>query len=764
MMKLSVPLCALLLLLSSCFSTVTRHTGNIGGAYENVVRAGTYTYTYNPITRQYVSEFSYSQGFTSPENLAKALKLKKEYGKDVNIILNYSHTQYEFLFDADSVIVGKPIQVLERNEEMATSLADDVKFYKTEQFNNNVQFKGFYENYAGELDTTFRKSSYLESQVGSHGIFYSDAKKATSNWSLPVPGSSVTVKHDKLYEDAKYFSMVFFHDIYPKQEGIVTFKIPLWLNLEIVERNFDGYTIEKIDSEYVIGRKLIPVSTATRVNNTPKKKPAKNKSKQEVPAAAPKFRYVTYKITNTQALREESLFPGATHNMPHLLVLCKSYDSTAVAKQAIVTAKPTKTPVPVKTTSAKNKKTPDKEKESMVRELPKNIKGTIGSTKDLYHWCYEIASLTDNKLDSVKPVALEIIKGKKTDYEKVAAIFYWVQDNIRYVAFEDGIAAFKPDACQNVLDKKYGDCKGMANLIKCMLVSVGYDARLTWIGTRRLNMNYAIPTVSNSNHMICSVVLDGKRYFLDGTEKYIGMGDYAHRIQGRPVMIEDKENYIIDTVPNLPYTRNQHDHKASFVISPDGKISGNVIETIKGENKTDFLYTYHYASNADKPFVIKKHLKDYDPNFSAQNIVNTDLNDREHDLVLKYDLTIQFNAIKDGNLLLIKPDYIGELSNNENDTNRMSNISYGHRLFYTHEYTYTIPAGYVLKQLPPPLVIHTDEYQFELRYTQAGGKIVYEKKIILKSGDIAKSHIKSWNADIAKLENGYQSYIILSKN
>ena len=65
-------------------------------------------------------------------------------------------------------------------------------------------------------------------------------------------------------------------------------------------------------------------------------------------------------------------------------------------------------------------------------------------------------------------------------------MFYWVQDNIRYIAFENGIMGFKPDAAQNVLNKKYGDCKGKANLLKEMLKLAGYDARLTWIGTSDL--------------------------------------------------------------------------------------------------------------------------------------------------------------------------------------------------------------------------------------------------------------------------------------
>ncbi len=773
MIKLFLPLVVISFLLSGCYSKVVRHTGNTGGTYYGISGPGSYDY--------YTGKTSYYSGYTTPEGLKEALKLKEKYGEDVNIILNYTHTQYEFSFVKDSVVVGKPIQVKETNEEMATSLSDDVRFFKNEQFNNSVSFEGFYENFSGELDTSFVKSSYLESQVGSGGIFYSDAKRAESSWSLPVPGSTVRVRYNKLYEDVKYFNTVFFNEGYPKQESVITFKIPTWLDVEIIERNFEGYEIHRMDSGYTIGRKLIPKKAEkTTTKKTTSSKASKNNKAPKPIASSDKYRYVTYIMNNVQASKDEDLFPGATHNYPHLIVLCKSYDSVAVAKlkkepvskdkkttktttqTKSQTTSTTKTSTQTKSTSAKGKKT--KEEPVVNRELPKNIKGTIANTQDLYHWCYEIASLANNKIDSVKPLAMEIVKGKTTDKEKVEAIFYWVQDNIRYVAFEDGIAAFKPDACQNVLEKRYGDCKGMANLIKCMLVSLGYDARLTWIGTRRLNIEYSVPSVATSNHMICSVVLDGKRYFLDGTEKYISLGDYAHRIQGRPVMIEDSLRYIIDTVPDLPYTRNQHNRKADFTIAEDGKLIGKVTETMKGENKTNFLYRYHYSAKSDRPFIIKQHLKDYDPNFDLANITHTNLEDRTSDLVLNYDLSIRYNTIKQGNLIMIKPDYIGELTNHDNDTSRMSKIAYGHKLYYTHSYNYSIPSGYTVKELPKSLTINNSDYSFLLTYKQVGNQIVYEKTLILNSGYIDKKGIKQWNADINALEKNYNSYIILSKN
>jgi hypothetical protein len=751
MQKLLIPLLAIVLL-SACLTPSPRHYGNIGGSYEYVSSPA----VYDP----YARKNNYLRGFASEDQLEEALKLKKKYGKDIDVIINYSHTQFEFNFAKDSVVVGKPIQVQEMNEEMVTSLSDGVKYFKSEHFNSNVQFEGFYENYAGELDTSYIKSSYVEKQVGSNGIFYSDAKKAQATWDLPVPGSSVRIRHNKFYEDVKYFTTIFFHDEHPKQETVITFKIPIWLNIEIVERNFDGFGIRRTDSSFTIGRKILPAGS--NLTGSSKKNSSGKVSKAKQKPSDNTFKYITYIFNNTSALKEEDLYPGATHNLPHLIVLCKSYDSVELAKSYIVTDKKKGSKTAQVKSVPKNSKG-KKDNVQVIRELPKNIKGTIANTYDLYNWCHEIASLTDNKIDSIKPIAMEIIKGKNTDKEKVEAIFYWVQDNIRYVAFEDGLAAFKPDACQNVLSKKYGDCKGMGNLIKCLLVSLGYDARLTWIGTKRLNIDYSIPSISTSNHMICSIVLDGKRYFLDGTQKYIGIGDYAHRIQGRPAMIEDGKNYIIDTVPDLPYMHNQHDRSANFSISDDGIISGKVLETIKGENKTNFLNQYHYAEKSDRPYVVKKHLKDFDPNYTITDIKHTDFDNRVTDIELQYNLSILYNSVKDGNIMMIKPDYVSELRNHDNDTSRLSKLAYGYKLYYTHHYTYQLPKGYSVKQLPEPVKIENDECIMELTFRQSGDKVVYEKKLILLTGYIAKNNIKRWNADITKLEKGYNSYIILSK-
>ena len=65
----------------------------------------------------------------------------------------------------------------------------------------------------------------------------------------------------------------------------------------------------------------------------------------------------------------------------------------------------------------------------------------------LYSWYNYLYKKSVNKPDELKAKVTELTKGKTTDIEKVKSIFYWVQDNIRYIAFEDGLAGFIPATC-----------------------------------------------------------------------------------------------------------------------------------------------------------------------------------------------------------------------------------------------------------------------------------------------------------------------------
>jgi hypothetical protein len=713
-----------------------------------------------PFTSTY-QEYQNQWGYVSEDDLENGIKLRSKYDKDTRYVAAYSHTSYDFMYQPTKQKDGTPIGVLERNVEKIVSLKDNTVYNKTEFFNDQIDFMGFLVKYGNTDFAQYTSAPHVVSNYQDNGIFYSDAKTAHLKQTLHTPGATIRVKSNKVYRDAKYFASVYFHEGHPQQEKVVTFTIPEWLEVEILERNFEGFQITKTNTKFNIDASNESADEeSSDEEEKPKTKPVKKPKDTN--------KYITYTIKDLKAGEDEDLFPGPSRNIPHLVVLCKKYDKDMAKKEADLKAKEetkeaAKNNIGKKESAKAKPAAKDKSKKDKAKPVENKPKTElVSNVADLYAWYAEIVAMSDNDTSVVAPKAQQLVEGLNTDEEKMKAIFYWVQDNIRYVAFEDGLAAFKPDACQNVFNNRYGDCKGMANLLKNMLKSVGYDARLTWIGTKRIAYDYNIPSVAVDNHMICTVFLNGKKYFLDGTESFIGIDDYAHRIQGRPVMIENGKEFLIDTIPDLPVDRNMHARTGTFSVQAD-MLSGKLKEKISGENKTKLLRINSSTARADKEKMLLAYLNDDESGIEVTNITNSDLSNREIDAELNYEIKYTNAAFSDGNKIYFKPDNVREFGGHNVDTPRISDVAYNHKLNYVHDYTFNLPAGYRVKYIPKAINLDNEEFNFSISYVDNGNSVRYIKSLKIKTGYISKKNFDVWNKLIRELNDNYKEHIIIEK-
>ena len=384
------------------------------------------------------------------------------------------------------------------------------------------------------------------------------------------------------------------------------------------------------------------------------------------------------------------------------------------------------------------------------------------SVKDLYAWYRSVASQTNNNPDELKPVVQQLTQNKKTDMEKIESMYYWVQEKIRYIAFENGIMGFRPDAAQNVLKKKYGDCKGKANLLAQMLKIAGYDARLTWIGTSDLPYDYSLPSLGVDNHMICTVILDGKRYFLDGTEEHIAINDYAHRIQGKQVLIEDGSNYIIDKIPEFPAERNKVQTTTKLKLENDILV-GSSTSIYNGESKINVVGVYESMRSDNKQDILQQFLKSGDNNVTITSFKEPNWQDRQKPLQLEYEMKAKNQVTKAGNELYVVIDRDKELGSLEFDSTRRSDYELRHKYYFVSTTELTIPDGYKVDYTPDAVNVKAKDYSFEGAYTVKGTTLVYTKKMIVNKTVIPRNEFNDWNNFIRSVNKFYNDQVVLVK-
>ena len=431
---------------------------------------------------------------------------------------------------------------------------------------------------------------------------------------------------------------------------------------------------------------------------------------------------IVYTVSNLPARPDESSSPGITYTSPHIML---------ITQQAQVSG---------------------------------NTITYFKNTSDQYAWYASLVKEIGNDGATIKAKADEIVKGKTTDIDKIKALYFWVQQNIRYLAFENGIAGFRPEKAQEVLRKKYGDCKGMANLTKSLLTSQGYDARLCWIGTNHIAYDYSIPSLAVDNHMICALYFKNKLYFLDATETNSGFEEYAERIQGRQVLIENSDKYVLEHIPQTNFTQNTETEIR--VLQVEGtSFKGNGTQTFSGESKESLISNMESVKKDKLENSIRNYLNGGKKDYEISDLVMTNSKPEEGKMSLQYNL-VQQNAVSIfGNDMYVDLDFRKSYSSFKIDTvKRKQDYVFPYKMNDITETTLIIPAGYQAQNLPPEFSMQNPVFDIKIGYTRQPGKIIFRKEISIKQAVLKKGNFSQWNKAIDGLNEFYNNQLTLTKS
>jgi transglutaminase-like putative cysteine protease len=505
-------------------------------------------------------------------------------------------------------------------------------------------------------------------------IFFDDNYAMVYGFQANEAGQRSRFKYNYEYTDAKYLTRVFFHERFPINESTISFKVPTWLELEIVEKNFANYKIKK--------------STKKDKN----------------------FTEYTYTAQSLVGIKDEPSSLARPYYLPHLVITVRTF-------------------------------TINQKKYNGLKSLD-----------EMYAWYNFLYKKCSNKPDELKSVVGQLTQGKSTDEEKVKSLYYWVQDNIRYIAFEEGYSGFIPQTVQEVYKNKYGDCKGMANLLTEMLKIAGYDAHFAWIGTREIPYDRTeIQSLCVDNHAICVLYMNGKTYFLDGTEKYASLGRNAYRIQGKNVLVQHGDSYKVEMVPAATMEENQMKTKADLALNGN-KITGHVTMTFDGEAKNFFHYIYNnIPSNKRKDF-INRLVELNNNNTEATNLKTSDFKNRDIPLVIEADIEISNQVTMVDNLCYTNIDFFpATITDYIPDEERQNPIDIDHVFIASDEVSFEIPAKAKTKSVPPAFQSAFNSNSMEASYTVTNNKIVLKKKMQLNSPVIQKADFTGWKEFLNKI-------------
>jgi len=374
------------------------------------------------------------------------------------------------------------------------------------------------------------------------------------------------------------------------------------------------------------------------------------------------------------------------------------------------------------------------------------VKPLLGTPKELYTWYTDLQKNINKTEDSrLKHITDSLVAGATTELEKVKRVFYWVQDNISYVAFEDGLGGFVPRDAGLVCTRKFGDCKDMASIIHEMLRMAGVKAYLTWIGSRDIPYRYTdVPTPAVDNHMITSYIDEqGNWNFLDGTGKHAPQDLYTSFIQGKEALISiTPDSFKLVTVPIKDTSVSQTIDSITIDIK-DNLVVGKGKVKLTGYDQLDYVYNVETLNKEERLDFFKSYFSKGNNKVSFTDIAEAANTNREAPVQITYNFTLPDYARKNQDEMYINLNMDGGWDLEQVPETRKVPLNFKHNTKKRLVTTLNIPAGYKAEFIPQSVSFGNDVAGFTSSYIIKGNKIIhisdfYINTLMLQVSDFAK--------------------------
>lgn len=434
----------------------------------------------------------------------------------------------------------------------------------------------------------------------------------------------------------------------------------------------------------------------------------------------------TFYATDVPAYKHFSNIPSFTYAVPHIIPYISSY------------------------------KFPDAKKAIQV----------YSSTEELYKKEYLYLHDRNMKEDTFITETVEMItKNDRTQREKAAHIYDWVQKNIHYVAIENGLEGVVPREAALVCKRKFGDCKDMSSVTMAMCRKVGIKAYFAIIGSNSIPYRYEnTPLPNMNNHMICALDIDGQWIFVDGTHPYLPFGKNRSDLQGKEAMIAmDEKNFKIVTIPVEPMENNTTTDMTRLTVG-EAVINGSSAISMAGHPAWDMIFGTIDAKGdeADKLFrkvtmkgSNKYHLKKHDISITDE---------KNKTVALNAEFAIPDYMQQAGKERYINMHITKRFEDDRiNEPARKVNYYFPYQEKIKEVVELELPKGWRVTYLPKNAEGTVDGVlAYKISYKNDGKKITLTKEYALKTMSIAPAQFAATNKAIDDLKRIYKETVVLT--
>jgi tetratricopeptide (TPR) repeat protein/transglutaminase-like putative cysteine protease len=358
--------------------------------------------------------------------------------------------------------------------------------------------------------------------------------------------------------------------------------------------------------------------------------------------------------------------------------------------------------------------------------------------------------------ETADKIAREALGGRARtpadDLLLVRAVYDFVVTNTRYVGLEFGIHGYKPYKVDQILTRRFGDCKDKASTVRTLLEALGIDSRLVLLRMKRLGKLPESPaSLAIFNHAILYVPKFD--LWLDGTAAYSGSRELPGEDRGAVTLVVNPGDAPrFGLIPEVKPDENLTQVSFDVQLAEDGTATVSGQSTITGTQAPGYRRAYQ-AENERRASFEQAWSRTF-PGLKVDSVALSDLTRLEDDVTMKFKLSVPRYAQKDGDTLRFTPFGGGHtyVESYAAMGARRYDLVLGEPWTNRFRYRYALPPGWEVAELPESVEEDGPLGRFSVKYRLEGGMLVADGNIVFKVSRVAAKDYPSFRELAAKID------------
>jgi hypothetical protein len=365
-------------------------------------------------------------------------------------------------------------------------------------------------------------------------------------------------------------------------------------------------------------------------------------------------------------------------------------------------------------------------------------------------------ALTTGRLDAspeIKQKVTALTSSAPNTLAKMRALASFVQHDVRYVAIELGIGGYQPHSAADVFLHHYGDCKDKAALLSSMLHEIGVDSNIVVINSERGSVASDTPAnVGAFDHAILAIKLPddvkdsslvatlqhpklGRILFFDPTNELTPLGEIGGYLQANYGLLVAPDGGELVKLPVQVAGMNGVRRSGKLTLDISGNMRGEIEEIRVGDRAWSERWALRTVSkDTDRIKPIENVLASSLSSYVITKALVENLNVTDQPFGFKYSFEARNYAKNAGDLLLVRPRVLGVKTSAILETRepRQFSIEFEGPVQDTDNFEITLPPGYLVDDLPPPVDADFSFASYHSKTEARGNVIAYTRTFEVK--------------------------------